>query len=107
MRKAEKENNMKKIRRVAALLVLLAIPLMLTGCLPGDGSYTFDAPAGFLAGIWHGWLAPISLILELCGTGIHMFENINTGFAYELGFYMAVISGFGGLALVRRRKHRD
>ena len=69
---------MKKIRRLAALLVLLAIPLMLTGCLPGDGSYTFDAPAGFLAGIWHGWLAPISLILELCGTGIHMFENINT-----------------------------
>lgn len=52
MRKAEKENDMKKIRRLAALLVLLAIPLMLTGCLPGDGSYTFDAPAGFLAGIW-------------------------------------------------------
>ena len=45
---------MKKIRRLAALLVLLAIPLMLTGCLPGDGSYTFDDPAGFLAGIWHG-----------------------------------------------------
>lgn len=98
---------MKKTRRIAALLVLLAIPLLLTGCLPGDGSYTFETPAGFLSGIWHGWLAPLSLILELCGTGIHMFENINTGFAYELGFYMAVISGFGGLALVRRRRHRD
>ena len=32
---------MKKIRRLAALLVLLAIPLMLTGCLPGDGGSTF------------------------------------------------------------------
>ena len=107
MRKGGKGERHEKDSAAGRAAGAAGDPLLLTGCLPGDGSYTFDAPAGFLAGIWHGWLAPISLILELCGTGIHMFENINTGFAYELGFYMAVISGFGGLALVRRRKHRD
>ena len=35
---------------------------------------------------------------------VTMFAPVNTGLTYELGFYMAVISGFGGLALCRRRK---
>jgi len=33
-----------------------------------------------------------------------MFEFHNTGLGYNLGFYMAVISGFGGLAFFRGRR---
>lgn len=68
---------------------------------PGDGSYTSNNPAGLLSGIWHGWIAPLSLIFSIFNKSISIYETINTGFWYDFGFYMAVISGFGGLLLYR------
>lgn len=85
------------------LLVLLSI-LLLTACVPGDGKATADKPAGFFWGVWHGWLAPISLIVGLFSPNIRVYEGLNTGWWYDLGFYMAIISGFGGLSLARRQK---
>ncbi|MEL1134989.1 hypothetical protein AAC978_07370 [Desulfitobacterium sp. THU1] len=78
--------------------------LTLTGCVPGDGSYTFDEPAGFLSGVWHGWIAPFSLIAGIFMDGIRVYEVFNTGWWYDFGFYIAVISGFGGLSLSRNKK---
>ena len=98
---------MNKAKKIAMIAVLCALPFVLTGCLPGIAEYTPEAPAGFLNGVWHGWCAPITLIMELFGTDVHLFAEHHTGFTYELGFYMAVISGFGGLALTRRKRHRD
>ncbi len=98
------EVSKKKWGVIALGCVLLPA---LTGCVPGLSEVTAEAPAGFLRGVWHGWCAPVSLILQLLGTGAHMYESVNVGFAYDLGFYMAVISGFGGLSLVRRKKRRD
>ncbi|AGA67826.1 hypothetical protein Desdi_0277 [Desulfitobacterium dichloroeliminans LMG P-21439] len=76
----------------------------LTGCVPGDGSYTFNEPAGFLSGVWHGWIAPFSLIAGIFMDGIRVYEIFNTGWWYDFGFYIAVISGFGGLSLSRKKK---
>lgn len=76
----------------------------LTGCMPGDGSYTTLKPAGFLSGIWHGWIAPISLVFSLIGNSRGIYEVINTGFWYDFGFYMAIISGFGGISLSRKKR---
>lgn len=98
---------MGKAKKIMLLAALCAMMLALTGCLPGIAEYTPDAPAGFLNGVWHGWCAPITLIMELFGTDVHLFAECNTGFSYELGFYMAVISGFGGLALTRRKRRHD
>ena len=99
---------MRKARRLALAAALCLLPLLLTGFLPGIAQYTPEAPAGFLNGVWHGWCAPITLIMELFGSDAHLFAECNTGLSYELGFYMAVISGFGGLALTRHRhRHRD
>ena len=94
----------RRARKLSLLLLLLLLPLLLSGCLPGLAAYTPERPAGFLNGVVHGWFAPVSLILELIGMDVTMFAPVNTGLTYELGFYMAVISGFGGLALCRRRK---
>ena len=85
--------------------ILLLIFLMLhIGCLPGDGKHTAEKPAGFLWGIWHGWLAPISLIWGIFSSDIRVYEPFNTGWWYDFGFYIAVISGFGGLSLSRRKR---
>jgi ABC-type multidrug transport system permease subunit len=89
---------MKKILEVLFLL------LVLTGCMANVTPAFESNPAGFFLGIWHGWLAPLSLILQIFNPEHSIFELNNTGFGYEIGFYMAVISGFGGLSLLRKKK---
>jgi hypothetical protein len=78
--------------------------LALTGCVPGDGACTAQKPAGFFWGIWHGWVAPVSLIIGLFKHHIRVYEACNNGWLYDLGFYIAVISGFGGVSFFRRKK---
>lgn len=94
---------MKHQKRIMILVLLIVIAIGLTGCLPGIGGYTEDKPAGFFSGIWHGWLAPLSLILSLGGS-IEFYESTNTGWWYNFGFYIAIISGFGGVSLSRRKR---
>jgi hypothetical protein len=82
---------------VALLLCVLA-----AGCMPGSGVRGPENPAGFFMGIWHGWIAPLSLIVGLFDGSIRVYEPHNTGWWYDFGFYMAIIAGFGGLALFRK-----
>ena len=94
---------MKKKVFLLSLVIIFSV-LILTGCMPGDGSYTSSDPAGFFWGVWHGWTAPISLIVGLFKKNIRVYEVINTGWPYDFGFYIAIISGFGGLSLSRKKK---
>jgi hypothetical protein len=90
---------------LAFSIVLLMI--MLAGCFPGGGSYTPSDRAGFLSGVWHGWIAPFSLIIGLFSDSVRIYEPNNNGWWYDFGFYIAVIAGFGGLALSRKRKKKE
>ena len=83
---------------------LTVLALWISACVPGDGTYGIDDPAGFFWGVWHGWIAPISLIWGFFNSGIRIYEVYNTGWWYDFGFYMAIISGFGGLSFFRRSK---
>ena len=85
-------------------IMVVFIVLTLTGCMPGDGTYTSSKPAGFFWGVWHGWIAPISIIRGLFKENIRVYEVVNTGWWYDLGYYMAVVSGFGSLSLFRKEK---
>ena len=90
-------------KKILLLVLLLAMLLMmLTACAPGDGASSAEHPAGFFSGVWHGWIAPVSLVISLFNKHINIYEVYNVGFWYDFGFYMAIISGFGGLALSRR-----
>jgi len=93
---------MKKYIGFAGMLVFVC--LCLTGCVPGDGTNSAGHLAGIFSGIWHGWIAPFSLIYSLFDDKVGIYEVYNNGFLYDLGFYMAVISGFGGLAFARKKK---
>ena len=94
--------NKDKSRKVKLSILIILLLLVLTACVPGNSSYTLNKPAGFFSGIWHGWIAPFSLIISFFSRGVRMYEPINTGFAYDLGFYMAIISGFGGITISRK-----
>jgi len=87
-------------------LIFTVLALTLTGCFPGGERYTAADPAGFFTGIWHGWIAPLSLIAGIFSDNVTLYEIHNTGWWYDLGFYMAVISGFGGIALSRKSRRR-
>ncbi len=93
---------MRKKTLILAILVASFL-FTLTGCIPGDGTYTSSDPAGFFWGIWHGWISPVSLVMGLFKENIRVYEIANTGWWYDFGFYMAIISGFGSLSLFRKK----
>ena len=92
---------MKNALRIAALVGFAAI---LAGCAAGGGTYSPSDQAGFFSGIWHGWIAPLALIAHVFNGDIRIYEVDNTGIWYDVGFYVAVISGFGSISLRRRPK---
>ncbi len=93
-----------KYRKLVLCLVLLTLLALMASCAPGSGSSSSEKPAGFLLGVWHGWIAPISLMWGLFNPAIRVYEPINTGWWYDFGFYIALVGGFGGISLVRRKK---
>lgn len=90
-------------KKIIFILLLVAIVTLLTGCFAGDRTIV-DKPAGFFTGIWHGWVAPLALIGELFDSSIRIYEPHNRGFLYDLGFYLAIIGGFGSLAFFRDKR---
>ena len=94
-------------KTVAIAILILSLAVLTSGCAPGSGWATPEKPAGFFTGIWHGWIAPISLIWGLFDSCIRAYEPINTGWWYDFGFYIAIIGGFGGIAFFRRKKKRE
>lgn len=95
---------MRNNKKIILMVLFLILILTLTGCSPGDGANTPSNPAGFFTGVWHGWIAPISLIRGFLNKNIRVYEIYNTGWWYDFGFYIAIISGFGGLSLSRKKK---
>lgn len=91
------------MRRLIVFLLLLVTVLALTGCMPGHERYSEQSPAGFFWGVWHGWIAPISLIVQLFNPAVRVYEAANSGWWYDFGFYIAILGGFGGISLTRRK----
>ncbi|MDD3365801.1 MAG: hypothetical protein PHS67_00885 [Sphaerochaetaceae bacterium] len=94
------------MKKLAFLIVVISFVLLLSSCLPTEAVLKNQQPAGFLLGIWHGWIAPFSLILGLFMDGVRIYSPFNTGWWYDAGFYVAIISGFGGLSLIRNTRNK-
>lgn len=92
---------------IKIIVISLLLILILSACAGSDQFKEGGKKANLIHGIWHGWIAPLSLVLSIFGDGIRMYEPNNTGWSYDLGFYMAVIGGFGGLALSRKKRKKD
>ena len=90
-------------RYLLLFLTLILLTVCLSGCVPGDGTNSPENIAGLLSEIWHGWIAPFSLIASLFNNKIGIYETYNNGFFYNLGYYAAIISGFGGLSFFRKK----
>ena len=95
------------MKNLKIFIILILTVVLVSSCMPGTGKNGAENPAGFFMGIWHGWIAPLSLIFGFFNDSITIYECYNTGWWYDFGFYMAIISGFGGLSLFRKTKKDD
>jgi hypothetical protein len=108
------------------LIVVLPILLLvaLTGCAPGSSvevttpetNIRLTTPgtnplvneaaengvvAGVVQGLWHGVIAPVTLVMSFFNENVQMYEVHNNGREYNLGFLLGValvflILGFSG-----------
>lgn len=95
---------MNKKQMISIGLTSVLILLLMTACMPNPSESIDASPSGFFKGVWHGWIAPISLIFGFFNDHTRVYDPNNTGWWYDFGFYMAIISGFGGLSLARKKE---
>jgi hypothetical protein len=104
------------MNKTLVLGLFLILPVLMAACGPGssvqvttpDASMQLRAPGpnpminqpdevGLVAragaGLWHGIIAPVTLVLSFFNSDVHMYEVHNAGSEYDLGFLL-------GLALV-------
>ena len=95
------------------ILVIAALALVtLAGCAPGPNALVGQADAdgevaGFLMGIWHGLIAPVTFIVSLFNKAVSVYETHNNGGWYNFGFLfgmMTIFGGSGGTAAGSRRR---
>ena len=79
---------MHKALRVSAVVVPLLL-LAACGFVATEPISGWDPP-GFFLGVWHGLLAPWTLILRLF-LDIKMYAVPNTGWFYDLGFLIGIV----------------
>lgn len=86
---------MKRWQGMLAILILAAALTALAGCAGGNARY--DAkPAGFWAGLWHGFILVVTFVVSLFNETVRVYEPNNSGHVYDLGFVLGAMAFFGG-----------
>ncbi len=98
-------------RNIILPIVIVLIAILMTSCFASGNPYEgvaddFGTTAGFLRGIWHGFLCPFTFIVSLFTDGIHFYEVHNNGGWYNFGFVLGasiIFSGSGRASKMRRK----
>jgi len=86
-------------------LIGLSLILLFTSCAAKESveQCLTGETYGFFWGIWHGIIAPISLVVSLFDKDVAMFAVNNSGFFYALGF----LFGSGGWGILASKAKKD
>jgi uncharacterized iron-regulated membrane protein len=80
------------------LIAVLGLALLtVAGCAAGPTRWV-DHPAGFWAGLWHGFIIVIAFIISLFTDSVQIYARNNSGGWYDFGFVlgaMIMLSGSG------------
>jgi len=88
-------------RSTIIILVLLFCILIIASCAAGPNT-AMDIPnadgkvAGFLMGLWHGFIAPFTFIISLFTDNVSLYEIHNNGGWYDFGFVIGACIIFSG-----------
>ena len=79
------------INKTLRVIAVISILLLLAACgFVGTEPITVWEPPGIFYGVWHGLLAPWTLLFRLF-MDIKMYAVPNTGWFYDLGFLIGVV----------------
>jgi hypothetical protein len=85
-------------------LFLVATALLLAGCVATESPTAINpAGPGFLLGMWHGFIFPVSFLLSLFTDDIAVYSVPNNGTWYDFGFFVGVVFLGVGARSSRRR----
>ena len=99
---------------IKGFLLLLVLVFLFASCAPGP-NYMEKTPdkdgdvAGFLMGIWHGLISPITFIISIFSKSVRFYEVHNNGTWYNFGFVIGAglfLSG-GILGKGSKKKRRS
>jgi len=98
-----------RLRLGLMVVLLVVLGACMAGPNPEIGSATEgDMAAGFLLGLWHGIIAPVTFIVSLFTDNVNFYEVHNNGNWYDFGFVLGAGILFGGgsrgARATRRRK---
>ena len=90
------------------VLLLIGATFVLAACTAGPNGQegaagSNDEVAGFLLGLWHGVIAPVTFVISLFTDNISFYEVNNNGNWYDFGFVLGAGILFGGGAAGARR----
>jgi len=88
-------------KNVFNIIILILLVFLMSSCAP----HTIDIsksippnvePAGFWMGLWHGMILPITFLWSLFNHNITVYDVINNGAWYNLGFVLGAGALLGG-----------
>jgi hypothetical protein len=99
------------MKRTVIALIVLGTAMLLAGCAAGPNELVGSADdegrlAGFLLGIWHGVIAPVTFVISLFSERVHIYEVHNNGGWYNFGFMVGLWISIAGPAHGGARKRR-
>ena len=85
-------------RSLTTAVVGVGALVLLAACAAGPNAAldTGPDPAGFLLGLWHGFIVPVTFIVSLFTDDVSIYEVQNSGNWYDFGFVLGVSAVFGG-----------
>jgi hypothetical protein len=99
--------KMTRALRISLAIGLVALVVALSGCAAGTGRFSFSEPAGFWAGLWHGAICVVTFIISLFSSTVKMYETVNRGALYDLGFLLGALIVWGGIFHRQHRRRRS
>lgn len=90
--------------RTGVVVVTVLAVLLLASCAPGANELVStpppgaEDPAGFWLGLWHGFIAPITVIVSIFNKSVGIYEPHNIGIWYDIPFVVGISIFFNGLA---------
>jgi hypothetical protein len=97
------------MRRSLLLVAILGATLILAGCAPGPNSAEKTAnaegkTAGFLLGLWHGFISPVTFVISVFSKNVRFYEVHNNGTWYNFGFVLGAGLFLSGGILGKKKK---
>jgi len=98
------------LNRMMVLFLCIIVLLVFVSCAAGNERYV-DSPAGFWAGLWHGFICFFTFIIGLFSDSVRLYEVNNTGGWYDFGFILGAAaffsSGWGSCKKGRKKSSKE